>query len=64
MGAIKKSLILGGLVVLINLVTYLSFRFFVSQELNFLEGLTFTAYESVVHFLIITPVSYFFFRTK
>ena len=64
MSAIKKSLILGGLIVFINFATYLSFRFFIAQELNFLEGLTFTAYESVVHFVIITPISYIFFRSK
>jgi len=59
---ITKSLIIGILIVIVNFVTYVSFRFFVTQNAPFLEGLIFTAYESVVHFLIVVPVSFLLFK--
>jgi len=57
-----KSLILTGLIIVINFATYLSFRFIGFSELNFIEGLIFTTYESFVHILIITPISFLFFK--
>lgn len=60
--ASSKSLIIGLLIVIVNFLTYVSFRFFVTQEAPFLEGLIFTAYESVVHFIIVVPVSFVLFK--
>ncbi len=62
MKPITKSLIIGFLIVLINFSTYLSFRFFVAQELKLIEGLIFTFYESIVHLIIIVPISYILFK--
>ena len=62
MKPLLKSIIIGILIVLINFSTYLSFRFFVAQELKLIEGLIFTAYESVVHLIIIVPISYLLFK--
>jgi len=58
----KLSLIIGLLIVLVNFATYVSFRFFLTKDAPFLEGLIFTAYESIVHFLIVVPVSFVLFK--
>lgn len=60
--ALTKSLIIGILIVIINFATYVSFRFFITKDAPFLEGLIFTAYESIVHFLIVVPVSFLLFK--
>ena len=62
--ASTKSFILTLLIIIINFSTYLSFRFVGFSELNLVEGLVFTAYESLVHALIIAPTSYIFFKTN
>jgi len=60
--ASTKSLIIGLLIVIVNFVTYVSFRFFVTKDAPFLEGLIFTAYESIVHFIVVVPISYLLFK--
>ena len=62
--ASTKSLILASIVIIINFVTYISFRFVGFSELNLIEGLIFTLYESVVHVAVIVPVSFLFFKIK
>ena len=57
-----KSLIIALLIIFINFGAYLSFRFFVSQEVNILEGLKFTAYDTILELVIITPISFIFFK--
>jgi len=57
-----KSLILSILVVLINFGAYLSFRLFGFQEFNIGETLLFTAYISVIDFIVIYLVSYALFK--
>jgi len=59
---ITKSLIIGILIIIINFATYVSFRYFVTQDAPFLEGLIFTTYESIIHFLIVVPVSFVLFK--
>jgi len=59
-----KSLILTALIIVINFATYLSFRFVGFSELNFIEGLVFTTYESLIHILVITPISFLFFKVN
>ncbi len=57
-----KSLILSLLAVLINFLTYFTFRLFFFKEVPILEGISFTIYESVWHFIIIGGVSYLMFK--
>jgi len=59
---ITKSLIIGILIIIVNFATYVSFRFFITKNAPFIEGLIFTAYESIIHFLIVVPVSFVLFK--
>lgn len=59
-----KSGIIALIIVIINLGAYLSFRFFVAQEISFLEGLLFTLWDTLLELVVVTPVSFIFFKER
>ena len=58
-----KSGIIALIIIIVNFAAYLSFRFFIAQEVSFVEGLLFTLYDTLLELIIVTPVSFLFFKT-
>lgn len=59
-----KSGIISLIIVIVNFAAYMSFRFFVAQEISILQGLLFTLYDTILELLFVAPISFFFFRRK
>ncbi len=59
-----KSLILAGLVVVINFLSYLTFRFIFFDGVGFFESIGYTLWVSVWDFLIVYTVSFIIFRSN
>ena len=62
--SVKKSFILSSIVVIINFLAYGSFRLFGFGGVTIFETLAFTAYISVLDFIVIFVVSLILFKKK
>jgi len=52
------SLIIGAVIIVMNFIAYVSFRFFLDKKFPVLEGIGFTIWDTFLELLVVMPLTF------